>query len=765
MKRILAIAAGAAMLVVPAPTSAAAGSGLEPLVGSLHEHSAYSDGWPGTRPRDYFDFGARYGNDFMGGSDHSDNLALPVVLSEACYGQGRGGDEVLLAQCALADQVNPADSFRKWDATAEQARQAMAAKPGFSAFRGFEWSSDRYGHISVYTSANFTSAYIDGGFADLRTFWRWFTTAPALGGGSDGIATFNHPGAKKLDVDGVDPQALGFNWNDFAYVPAADERMVGVEVFNDAQEYGSAGGPYPAGSYVYALDKGWHVGAVGAEDLGHRKPPLDNWGGPQWAKTVVLSAGRSPDALRAALLDRRFYAIGPGEGKLRLSFGVGGERIGARIERPAGEPMVIRARVNDPGVSLEVVTSAGKVVAAGRGQLRERRAAAAGEKYYFVRARRGTKIVAYSSPIWVSALQGGNEGSWLAGDLHVHTCYSHDAYCGPGDDSGPEEIYSTGGTVAERFAEAAVKGLDYLAITDHDDIRSWKDPDFGSAGVMPIQAYEMSVAGHAQVLGAKRQYDKRDVPALATALRADGGVFQANHPADGLDEPFTSCDQAVDRPGSPTPLHWKYGFDLRPDTIEVWNATTLMTPSERFWECWLDRGAHIAATGGSDSHGASTPILGMPTTWVFARRRDRASLLQAIREGRTTLSRFPPALGGFRLVLEGDADGDGKYESMIGDTVAPRAKLRVRAEGLGAPGTLSVRANGKDVALPSTSLAPGGTVEFRAPGEPGWVRAKLRSPTPGTAGDPTCAPAGQSISFCTDDLAQLALTSPIYVGR
>ena len=66
---------------------------------------------------------------------------------------------------------------------------------------------------------------------------------------------------------------------------------------------------------------------------------------------------------------------------------------------------------------------------------------------------------------------------WLAGDLHVHTCYSHDAYCGPDDDNtGPEEAYTLSGSVDERFREASLRGLDYLAITDHNDTRSADRP-------------------------------------------------------------------------------------------------------------------------------------------------------------------------------------------------------------------------------------------------------------------------------------------------
>src|SRR5919202_5352697 len=120
-------------------------------------------------------------------------------------------------------------------------------------------------------------------------------------------------------------------------------------------------------------------------------------------------------------------------------------------------------------------------------------------------------------------------GSWLGGDLHVHTCYSHDAYCGPADDNtGPDVFYSSGGTVMERFTEASAKGLAYLAITDHDDIRAQSDPDYGTHGVVPIPAYEASLAGgHAQMLGARKPYDKGSgdasaTNAMANALRADG---------------------------------------------------------------------------------------------------------------------------------------------------------------------------------------------------------------------------------------------------
>lgn len=687
----------------------------------MHEHSAYSDGWPGSRPFDFYESGARHGLNFMAGSDHSESMGLPIVLSEGCLGD-------LAPQCAVADQVNPADSFRKWDATAEQAAAVSSAHPGFAALRGFEWSSDRFGHLSVYGTRNWTSAYADGGYVDMRTFWAWFTRAPALGGGSDGLATFNHPGAKQIDFTG-DPSATGFNWNDFEYVPAADDRMVGIEVFNDDDEFGSRG-PYPEGAYAHALDKGWHVGATGAEDLGHVAG--DDWGGPAHPKTVVLAPVSTPEAIRAALLDRRFYAVGPGEQALRLSFTVDGEPMGARLERSAGSQVSVRARVSDPAATLELVTARGRVVATGTDALDAERDAVPAERYYFVRARRGPKIVGYTSSVWVDAADGAFAGSWYAGDGHVHTCYSHDGYCPPDDDNtGPDVAYSSGGTVAQRFAEGAAKGLDFLSVSDHDDIRAQSDPDYGSAGVAALPAYEASLAGgHAHMLGATRIYPEGDtasapvVRSLADSLRADGGRFQANHPSYKAEAPFDSCDQADGPDPAQIPLHWKYGFSVQPDSIEVWNATTLLQPAELYWECWLQRGVRVGATAGSDSHGATQPNLGMPTTWVLARSRRPRDLLRAIAAGRTTLSRMPPALGGVRLLLEGDADRDGSFESAVGDSVPPGTPLRVRAEGGAAAGFVRVRANGETL-IEGRVLQPGGSVSFAAPAGGGWVRASL----------------------------------------
>src|SRR3954467_13067648 len=175
---------------------------------------------------------------------------------------------------------------------------------------------------------------------------------------------------------------------------------------------------------------------------------------------------------------------------------------------------------------------------------------------------RGLLIVLAAWALGLAVPQVALAGRWVAGDLHVHTTYSHDSYGGPGDDNtGPEDAYTLGHTVADDFAIARTRGLDFLAISDHNDVRSQSDPGFGAAGVLGLPAYENSLHGHAQMLGATRLYSNGDSataarPGIAGALRHDGGVFQINHPAS-------------DSVAFPDDIDWGYGYDVVPDTVEV----------------------------------------------------------------------------------------------------------------------------------------------------------------------------------------------------
>ena len=359
---------------------------------------------------------------------------------------------------------------------------------------------------------------------------------------------------------------------------------------------------------------------------------------------------------------------------------------------------------------------------------------------------------------------GDGAGVWIAGDLHVHSTYSHDVYGGPSDDNtGPEEFYTAGLPVAGKFAEARARGLGYLAITDHNDVRSVADLRGAAGGLIALPGYEHSIRGHAQMLGTSGLLDPGDeaadaVNAMAGELRAGGGVFQSNHPAYrlALDEDFDGCSSGgCDECRN---LHWTYGFDVKPDTVEVWNPTVARSDaSELYWECWLDRGERVAATGGSDSHWTSLHAVagpGQPTTWVRADDATPAGVLDGLRRGRTTISGQPPGLGGPQLLL------DAPREATLGDAVAPGARLRVRAPGLQVPAVLRVRANRAQIL--EVPFDPGDVVRFRAPREAGWVRAILlaRAALPVS----TAVELGDATPQ-RDGMPMLALTSPIYLRR
>jgi hypothetical protein len=382
--------------------------GLREFVGSVHEHSAYSDGYIGTTPSDYYRSGRCFGLNFLFGSDHSDFFFTPIATSDECL------DRPALLACKLADPYRPLNSFQKYAATG---RQADAEQRGnFTTARGFEWSSDRFGHINVYFASHWTSWLFDG-LLTMKTFYSWALRPAALGGGSDGLLTFNHPGDKSAcgQVGVCEPSAdPGFDWEDFAYHAQLDPRMVGIETFNGGSDFGSPFAHHSGadGHYAHALDKGWHLGAIGAEDKGHSR--TDRWGSDDLAKTVMIAPDQRRATLEQAMRDRRFYStLGRG---LRLDFTIDGALMGSRLRRASGAPLQIAGALTDwtgnaltGAVHLDLVSNTGAVAAsAASDHLAVTRtfvptaSGSAASRWFFLRATRDGRVVAYSSPIWIT---------------------------------------------------------------------------------------------------------------------------------------------------------------------------------------------------------------------------------------------------------------------------------------------------------------------------------------------------------------------------
>ncbi|TVP51865.1 MAG: PKD domain-containing protein [Halomonadaceae bacterium] len=387
---------------LPQPQSAAEcspafnDSGFSHFTGVVHGHTGFSDGAIGTTPAMAMERVKAEGWDFFAISDHSDNSKLPITASEDCL-------SAQFFDCIIVDSDRPFDSLRKWDATAEQVDAVTDEQ--FTGIRGFEWTSDRFGHINVYGSDNVINAKTGPGVAiSMGLFWQWFSYPALFGGGDDGILVFNHPGREDLLEDllqpiGGDP---AYSFNDFRYVPGADFRAVGVEVFGKGSEYDSDG---PGGSWLsHALDKGWHLGAVSSED--HHST---SWGSRTLPKTVLIARSLERTDLMEALLARRFYAVAQHHNDLKMDYRIDQQPMGSRLRLPAEQILPMRASLMDGDTPreaiFEVVTRGNTLVQRHQGtgftnsvQVSE------DEPYYFLRILdpESGRPIAFSSPIWVT---------------------------------------------------------------------------------------------------------------------------------------------------------------------------------------------------------------------------------------------------------------------------------------------------------------------------------------------------------------------------
>jgi hypothetical protein len=292
-------------------------------------------------------------------------------------------------------------------------------------------------------------------------------------------------------------------------------------------------------------------------------------------------------------------------------------------------------------------------------------------------------------PRLARATNGYGDGQWLAGDLHCHTVFSGDVYGGPDDDNtGLDEAYTFGWMPGDQIAIAKARGLDFLAITDHGDVRALSDAAYtGERDLILIPGYEHSLSkGHAGCLGVNAKLDIAtgdDAGALALrdAVHAQNGVFILNHPF---------YDKG-----------WRYSPSVRPDSIEVWNIgwpyrhiEDTGVPSDPsvsdnykslpYWEQSFLATGPMPATGGSDNHYRATTAVqgvGQPTTWVYAADRSWRSVLDGIVAGRTFVTAEPALMGGMRIELTASA---GTSTWMVGDTVPSGAGAKVTARVLNA---------------------------------------------------------------------------------
>ena len=211
--------------------------------------------------------------------------------------------------------------------------------------------------------------------------------------------------------------------------------------------------------------------------------------------------------------------------------------------------------------------------------------------------------------------------------------------------------------------------------------------------------------------------------------------------------------------------------------MEAWNGPRFYQPpfpsanshddAVRYWEGWLDRGAKVTLTGGSDSHWVSTSHgqgPGQPTTYVYSQTRDLNGILAGLRAGRTMVSHQPPNLAGPLAYLEADGNRDGTFEAMPGDSVRPRSQLRARVEG--APGSFLrvVTDGGKEAFAPVPVTSASFTHRFKLPKRATWVRAEVVQEDAREQRAQHC-PHEQLWAYCRNRILVLAMSSALYLEK
>jgi len=210
---------------------------------------------------------------------------------------------------------------------------------------------------------------------------------------------------------------------------------------------------------------------------------------------------------------------------------------------------------------------------------------------------------------------------WLCGELHCHTWHSDGEL-----------------SAADLVRLSAERGLDFLAVADHNTIASQRElEEISVPGLVLIRGVEVtSFKGHFNVWGIPDWVDFRltqpdEMEAALEFAHKRGALVSCNHP----------------KPYGPA---WVYSAVTQFDCVEVWNGPWFLFNQQalEYWLSLLETGRRIPAVAGSDFHrlGEMTQVVsrapGSPATWVYVPGTPEAgSILQAISAGHVSLSDAP----------------------------------------------------------------------------------------------------------------------------
>jgi len=347
-----------------------------------------------------------------------------------------------------------------------------------------------------------------------------------------------------------------------------------------------------------------------------------------------------------------------------------------------------------------------------------------------------------------------NKSGWYKGEL---CCFSK---------------YSIGNeTIGELINRAEKEGLDFLAITDINTLKSIEDPEYHSDKLVLIPAMKWGNdnMGYALVYCPLTPLDTpTTIPeAQAECLRvqAQGGIFAIAHPCFptgfwrwGLS--YVNAIQVWCR-------EWRSIPPLTMDKLDEWvkekkdgkfvyslaaavneskiASISANSQSTRFWDYEIARGAMVCGIAGSHSSSPSVP-LGKPITYVRAENKSLGAILEGLRLGRTYIS---SGINGPKLSFMADSLADNKIDVNIGGIVPLGIDIRFEAIAMNAKGKkLEVLFNGRPI-VAKIIESDNFTVRFTdKPNRSGAYRLRVIGPPENTKG--------------FGDVEVYAMTSPIY---
>jgi len=281
----------------------------------------------------------------------------------------------------------------------------------FVALRGFEYSNETKGHISVFGTTTWVSRD-DPNYDTLPEFYAWLAAQP------NAIAQFNHP----------DP-TYGGTFDNFAFNAGAANKIFMIEVGNNGNGYVRYEAQYPQ-----SLGKGWRVAPTNNSD-NHWL----TWGSDTPHRTGIIAPSLTQANVLDAFRARRVFATE--DKNLAIALQSSNVWMGSTITTkpwlnftvtlidPDAEPVTLSLYDNGTPVRTQSFTGSAitwNVSINGNPS-----------HYYYVRAVQADGDIAYTAPLWtdntplptaIPPTEAPREKRWDLGPVSVDTARNTDLY-------------------------------------------------------------------------------------------------------------------------------------------------------------------------------------------------------------------------------------------------------------------------------------------------------------------------------------------------